>query len=267
MADEYKSKYTGEQIDSYLDDVATLKEQQTAERLNILEKWMKAENYTGITISTTGTMATALFGDFVENRTISWSISKEATSIKITLPNGNTIDVSKLDTVDLSGNGTSYYKDTNTYQVTSALTWQIKATEKDGKDTGEVDGNGEPVITYKTDIKSTSVAMQYAVFWGTGTKETGFDAAFFGSLSSGSATSKSRTISFGSVSGKYVYYAVPKALCGTEPKFDINGDGFIDNFEKMPEITLTFNGASIGYYLYRSTNLLTSEEEFKVVVS
>lgn len=267
MVDNYKSKYTGEQIDSYLDDVVTLKDQQAGSRLAILEKWMKAETYTEITVSTTATMATVLFGDYVENRTISWNINKEAKSIKITLPNGNTVDVSMLDTVDLSGKNTSYYTDTTKYQVTSALIWKIKATEKDGKDTGNIDSEGNPVITYQTDTKYTSVAMQYVAFWGTGTQESGFDTTFFESLSSGRVSSKSGTLSFESVNGKYVYYAVPKVLCGTEPKFDINGDGFIDNFEKMPEITLIFNGASIEYYLYRSTNLLTSGEDFKVVVS
>ena len=266
MMDTYKSRYTGEQIDSYLDDVTTLKEQQTEQRLTILEKWMKAENYTSISVSTTGTMAKVLFGDFVENQIISWSMNKAAKKIEIILPNGNTIDVSELETVDLSGEGTSYYTDTNKYQITSSLTWRIIATEEDGKDIGELDANGNPVITYNTDNKPTSIAIQYAVFWGVGTQTDEFGTTFFKNLSSGNATSKSTTLTFGSISGEYVYYIVPKVLCSAEPKFDINGDGFIDNFEKMPNITLTFNGESIVYYIYRSANLLTSEGSFKVVV-
>lgn len=43
MADKYESKYTGEQIDAYLDDVATLKEQQ-ADNEEALDEAITAHN-------------------------------------------------------------------------------------------------------------------------------------------------------------------------------------------------------------------------------
>lgn len=62
MADKYESKYRGEQIDAYLDDVATLKEQQ-AENAETLSKAISSLTGRVDTIENKSYVTTSQFND------------------------------------------------------------------------------------------------------------------------------------------------------------------------------------------------------------
>lgn len=231
-------------------------------RLKTLEKWMNDETYVSMTVSLSVSPSSKEYGDSVKNAKLSWSVSEAASAIDLTLPSGDTVDLSKL---------TSPYTDENEYKVTSQKTWKLAATRSDG--------NQEEVTT------SASVSYYYLEYWGLGKLSTdegfvieennAYDAAFITSLSEhGQATSGKHTLDFDSANNQYAYYAIPKGVVGTkELKFDINEDGFIDVFDtieddgKKKEITVTKNGEPVVYYLYRSTNLLKNAEPFTVGIS
>ena len=201
-------------------------------RLKVLEEWMADENYTAITASLSVSPSSAEMGASVTNAKLTWSTSKETSSIT-------------LDGVSVSGTS---YTDTNTYE--SNKTWTLKATETDR---GAV-ATATAKLTFK-----------HRVYWGVGTIQTGFDSDFVKALASSQlATSKAITINV-KPNSEYIYYAVPRDLCGTEPTFVIDKSGFAGGFEYREETTVTNSyGADIAYYVYRSDQLLVGSTRVDV---
>lgn len=197
-----------------------------------------------ITASLSVSPSSKEIGDTVTNARLTWSVSKEADTITLTLPTGDTVDLT---------NTVSPYIDENEYKVTSVKTWGLTATEKGGG---------------KTVSATASLSYYYRVYWGLGTVETPADGNFITSLSNTSgATTKGRTLTL-KPQNQYVYYAVPKALCTTKPIFKIGEGGFPGGFEDPIEITVTNTyGEPIEYYLYRSTELLETDEPINIYIT
>ena len=226
MADKYESKYTGEQIDAYLDDVATLKEQRAGERLSILEKWMADENYVKITAILSVSPSTKEIGESVTNAQLAWSVSKETSSI--------TLD-------DVLVDGKTSYFDPNTY--TANKTWTLKATEKNGQSDG----------TCATVTATATLSFLNGVYYGVSSngdidnEDTDAIIKFTKSLRSSKLTSFNVTAG----DGEYIYYCLPKRMGACSFKVG----GFDGGFILQSEGAFTnASGYTETYYIYRSDN-------------
>ena len=221
------------------------------ERLSKLEKWMNDETYTTMTAKLSVSPTSVEYGDSVTGAKLTFSTTAEVGSIKLTLPNGTEVNVI----------GKTTYTDPNTYVITSKKTWKLTATRKDG--------NKETVL------KDASVSFQYRVYWGVGTEASAFDSDFVRGLrtqNSTLTTSRNRSLSFNSISNQYVYYAIPTAL--GEPTFQIGEFPVTGGFEAGVAISVDTgfkdangNPIKLDYKLYRSSNLLSNNELFKVYVT
>lgn len=220
------------------------------DRLKILEEWMKNETYEPMTATLYVDPTSKEYGDSVTGAKLTFSTSRETSSIKLTLPNGTE--------VDLSGK-TSPYTDDNKYLITSQKKWVLNATGTDERD--------KPVS------KEATISRQYRVYWGLGTQEDGFDSDFVKSLKPQGTTlttSRDRTLTFSSgADNQYVYYAIPTAL-GT-PTFQIGDFPLPGGFEDGVKISVdtgftnaNSNPIRLDYNLYRSSNPLKNDETFKV---
>lgn len=200
-------------------------------RLSVLEKWMEDENYTKITASLTVSPSTAEVGQSITNAELTWSVSKETSEI--------TLD-------DNSVEGTTH-TDTNTY--TSYKQWVLKVTETDRGATATATAN---------------LTFQHRVYYGIGTRASGFDSAFVRALYSKLQNSKGTSFTV-APNSQYVYYAVPKELCTSATKFVIDDSGFAGGFEYKEEVTVTNSyGKQIVYYVYRSDQLLVGSTKVDV---
>ena len=247
------------------------------DRIKALEQWREDGNYTAITASFGVSPTSKEIGASVKGAVLTWNTSKKASYVSLKLPNGNIVDKVIQDakgnvvyTVIQDANGNTViqdangnivdeiiqdnltevplsalksYTDGNTYKINSTKTWTLTAVEED---------RGAKVT------KTASVSYYYLAFWGCGSQKDGFNEAFIEDLSNyGNATSKGRTIRV-TPNNEYVYYAVPKALCSTEPTFQIGDFPSTGGFEPKVEIKLTNSyGVEIDYYLYRSIELLS----------
>ena len=179
-------------------------------------------------------------GNSIPGIKIKWDLSKAAKSVTV---NGTAIDPADTE-----------YEATGPF--TSDQEWRVVATdEKGGQATG-----------------TKSIDFYYLVYWGVGTKADGFDADFVTKLQHNAETdSKSRTF-FVTPNAEYIYYVVPKDLCGTKPTFKVD-DGFAGGFNPEVEVTVTKTfgerTVDIVYYIYRSTELIKDPdgEPTKVAVS
>ncbi len=223
------------------------------DRLKILEEWMKNETYEPMTATLSVNPTSKEYGDSVTGAKLTFSTSRETSSIKLTLPNGTE--------VDLSGK-TSPYTDDNKYLITSQKKWVLNATGTDERD--------KPVS------KEATISRQYRVYWGLGTQEDGFDSDFVKSLQKQGTTlttSRGRTLTFSSgADNQYVYYAIPTAL-GT-PAFQIGEFPISGGFEDGVKISVdtgftdaNSNPIRLDYNLYRSSNPLKNNEAFNVYVT
>lgn len=220
-------------------------------RLKALEQWMNSETYEPMTASLSVSPTSKEYGDSVTGAKLTFSTSRETSSIKLTLPNGTE--------VDLSGK-TSPYTDNNKYLITSQKKWLLNATGTDERDT--------PVS------KEAQISYQYRVYWGLGTQKDGFDSAFVESLEEQGTTlttSRGITLTFGGANNQYVYYAIPTDL-GT-PAFQIGEFSISGGFEAGVKISVDTgfkdsnnNAIKLDYNLYRSSNLLKNDEAFNVYV-
>lgn len=197
-------------------------------RLETLEQWMECE---GITASLSVSPSTAEVGQSVTNARLTWSVSKPTKNVKI---DGVSVD----DTP---------YTDKKSY--TANKTWTLQATATDGGATA-----------------TTTLTFQHRVYWGIGTTESGFESAFVKALAhSELTTSKAITLNV-APDTQYIYYAVPKALCDTEPIF-VMDDGFAGGFghkDKEEIVVTNAYGAEIVYYVYRSDQLLVGSTRVDV---
>ena len=196
-----------------------------------LEKQLADLNYKPITASLSVSPSTAEVGQSVTNALLTWSVSKPTKALT-------------LDGVPVTGTS---HTDANTY--TTNKTWTLKATETDKGATATA---------------TATLSFKHRVYWGVGTTDSGFDSSFVKALAhSELTTSKAITINI-SPNTQYIYYAVPKALCSTEPTFIID-KGFAGGFEYKEEITVTnAYGAEIVYYVYRSDQLLVGSTRVDV---
>lgn len=217
------------------------------DRLRILEEWMQNETYEQMTASLSVSPTSKEYGDSVTGAKLTFSTSKETSSIKLTLPDGTEVDLSGV---------TSPYTDGNSYIITSQKKWKLSATRKDGKNEPK---SAEAQISY-----------QYRVYWGLGTQEKEFNSDFVKSLGSSElTTTKAKKLTFNGANNQYVYYVIPTAL-GT-PTFQIGEFTIESGFEpgvKIPVDTgfkdTEGNPIMLDYNLYRSSNLLTNDESFNV---
>lgn len=179
-------------------------------------------------------------GNSIPSIKLKWELSKDATSITV---NGKTIDATATE-----------YEAPGPFTTDQA--WTVTAKdEKGGQATG-----------------SKSIDFYYLVYWGVGTQAEDFDADFVTNLAAHEETaSKARTFSV-TPDAQYIYYAVPKDLCSTEPTFKMD-DGFSGGFMPKVEVavTKTFGDRTVNipYYVYRSIELIKDPdgEPTKVAVS
>ena len=119
---------------------------------------------------------------------------------------------------------------------------------------------------YETASRTAAISFYYLVYWGVGTQASGFDGDFVRKLQNNDkAYSKSRTF-FVTPDAQYIYYAVPKVLCDTEPTFIID-NGFVGGFgfKSKEEVVVTnAYGSEIVYYVYRSDQLLVGSTRVDV---
>ena len=231
-------------------------------RLKTLEQWMNSETYEEMTaklyVNPSGSKE---YGDSVTGAVLTWDIDKEVSYVKLTLPNGTTVDkIIEADLTETPLAKLTSYTDKNTYIITASKTWTLTATR--------ADGNKE------TRSPTATISRQYRVYWGLGTQEKGFDSGFVKSLQKQGTTlttSKGRNLTFSSANNQYVYYAIPKDL-GT-PSFQIGEFPITGGFESgilIPVDTgfkdTNGNTIMLDYNLYRSSNLLTNDEAFNVYV-
>lgn len=245
------------------------------DRLKILEQWMNSETYEEMTaklyVNPSGSKE---YGYSVTGAVLTWETSEDVSYVKLTLPNGTTVD--KIINEDLTETPLSTltsYTDKNTYIITASKTWTLNATR--------ADGNKE------TKSPTATISRQYRVYWGLGTQEDGFDSDFItGKVdSSGNVikkglrqqgttltTSKGIDLTFSSANNQYVYYAIPTAL-GT-PAFQIGDFPLPGGFEDGVKISVDTgftdsnnNAIKLDYNLYRSSNLLANNEAFKVHIT
>lgn len=231
-------------------------------RLKALEQWMNSETYEEMTaklyVNPSGSKE---YGDSVTGAVLTWDIDKEVSYVKLTLPNGTTVDkIIEADLTETPLSKLTSYTDKNTYIITASKTWTLNATR--------ADGNKE------TRSPTATISRQYRVYWGLGTQEKGFDSGFVKSLQKQGTTlttSKGRNLTFSSANNQYVYYAIPKDL-GT-PSFQIGEFPITGGFESgilIPVDTgfkdTNGNTIMLDYNLYRSSNLLTNDEAFNVYV-
>ena len=238
-------------IDEKMDGFEGGTSEETESRLQALEKWMADENYTKITANLSISPSSKEFGDSATGTRVTWSVSKAAKAITLTLPTGTTVDLTDT---------TTPYIDTNTYTVTATKTWKLTATEADRGGTAS---------------KSASLTCQYRVYWGVGTEASAFDSDFVRSLraqNSTLTTSRNRSLSFNSIDNQYVYYVIPTAL--GEPTFQIGEFPVTGGFEAGVAISVDTgfkdandNPIMLGYKLYRSSNPLSNDEPFKVYIT
>lgn len=232
-------------------------------RLKILEKWMNSETYEEMTAKlSVNPSGSKEYGASVTGAVITWDIDKEASYVKLTLPNGTTVDkIIESDLTETPLSKLTSYTDKNTYIITAAKTWKLDATR--------ADGNKE------TKSPTATISRQYRVYWGLGTQEKDFDSGFVKSLRSQGTTlttSKGRTLTFSGANNQYVYYVIPTAL-GT-PTFQIGEFPIEGGFEPGVKISVdtgfkdvSNNPIMLDYNLYRSSNLLANNEAFKVYVT
>lgn len=228
------------------------------DRLKILERWMNSETYEEMTakldVNPSGSKE---YGYSVTGAVLTWETSEDVSYVKLTLPNGTTVD--KIINEDLTETPLSEltsYTDKNTYIITASKTWTLNATR--------ADGNKE------TKSPTATISRQYRVYWGLGTQEKDFNSKFVTDLKSSIlTTSKGRTLTFNGADNQYVYYVIPTAL-GT-PVFQIGEFPIEGGFESGVKITVDTgftdtkgNPITLDYNLYRSSNLLTNDESFNV---
>ena len=255
-----------ETINTYkelIDSAATYaKEMSDLEaRTTALEKWMADESYVPITASLKVNSSTSIvkeIGDTLTDATITWSTSKAASTIRFERPTG--LAVSEIPSTDsntyqahepmIDENGAIMYDVDGdviyTYTYPCEKTWSLTVTEKDGKSDG----------TYATAGATAKLYFRHRVYWGVGTTESGFDSDFVKKLTNSELrTSKAATLNL-LPDTQYIYYAVPKDLCGTEPTFIID-KGFAGGFKHREEIVVkNAYKVPIVYYVYRSDQLL-----------
>ena len=233
-------------------------------RLKALEQWMNSETYEEMTaklyVNPSGSKE---YGDSVTGAVLTWDIDKEVSYVKLTLPNGTTVDkIIEADLTETPLSKLTSYTDKNTYIITASKTWTLNATR--------ADGNKE------TKLPTATISRQYRVYWGLGTQEDGFDSDFVKSLQKQGTTlttSKGRNLTFSSgADNQYVYYAIPTAL-GT-PTFQIGDFPLPGGFEDGVKISVdtgftdaNSNPIRLDYNLYRSSNLLKNNETFNVYVT
>ena len=233
-------------------------------RLKTLEQWMNSETYEEMTaklyVNPSGSKE---YGDSVTGAVLTWDIDKEVSYVKLTLPNGTTVDkIIEADLTETPLSKLTSYTDKNTYIITASKTWTLNATR--------ADGNKE------TKLPTATISRQYRVYWGLGTQEDGFDSDFVKSLQKQGTTlttSKGRNLTFSSgADNQYVYYAIPTAL-GT-PTFQIGDFPLPGGFEDGVKISVdtgftdaNSNPIRLDYNLYRSSNLLKNNETFNVYVT
>lgn len=224
--------------------------EDVGKRLTELERQMAELTYTKITASLSVSPSTKEYGDSITGAELTWNVSKPTKSITLTLPTGQ----------DISVDGKTSYTDDNEYKITSKKTWTLTATEED---------RGESTSP------TASVTCQYRVYWGVGTEASAFDSDFVTELKGQDSTltnSKNRTLSFDSINNSYVYYVIPTVL-GT-PTFQIGEFPVTGGFESgvIVSVDTGFKDANgnpimLDYNLYRSSNLLTNDEPFKVYIT
>lgn len=249
----------------------------TGDRLKILEKWMNSETYEEMTAKlSVNPSGSKEYGASVTGAVITWDIDKEVSYVKLTLPDGTTVDkIIEADLTETPLSKLTSYTDKNTYIITASKTWTLNATR--------ADGNKE------TKSPTATISRQYRVYWGLGTQEDGFDSDFVKSLQKQGTTlttSKGRTLTFNNgADNQYVYYAIPTDL-GT-PTFQIGEFPSEGGFESGVKITVDtgftyidekveddpttekderVKPITLDYNLYRSSNLLKNDEAFKVYV-
>ena len=233
-------------------------------RLKALEQWMSDETYEEMTAKLYVTPSGSKeYGDSVTGAVLTWDIDKEVSYVKLTLPNGTTVDkIIEADLTETPLSKLTSYTDKNTYIITASKTWTLNATR--------ADGNKE------TKLPTATISRQYRVYWGLGTQEDGFDSDFVKSLQKQGTTlttSKGRNLTFSSgADNQYVYYAIPTAL-GT-PTFQIGDFPLPGGFEDGVKISVdtgftdaNSNPIRLDYNLYRSSNLLKNNETFNVYVT
>ena len=245
------------------------------DRLKSIEQWMNSETYEEMTAKlSVNPSGSKEYGASVTGAVLTWDIDKEVSYVKLTLPNGTTVDkIIEADLTETPLSKLTSYTDKNTYIITASKTWTLNATR--------ADGNKE------TKSPTATISRQYRVYWGLGTQADGFDSDFItgkvdssgnvikkGLRQQGTAltTSKGRTLTFSSADNQYVYYAIPTAL-GT-PTFQIGDFPLLGGFEAGVKISVDTgfddsngNPIMLDYNLYRSTNLLTNNEAFKVHIT
>lgn len=180
-------------------------------------------------------------GNSIPSIKLKWELSKAAASITV---NGKTIDDATSTEYEVPG------------PFTTDQTWTVTAKDEKG---------GQATAT-------KSIDFYYLVYWGVGTQAEDFDADFVTGLAEYAETaSKARTFSV-TPDAQYIYYAVPKDLCGTEPTFKMD-DGFSGGFMPKVEfaVTKTFGDRTVDipYYVYRSIEIIKDPdgEPTKVIVS
>ena len=230
-------------------------------RLKALEQWMNSETYEEMTAKlSVNPSGSKEYGDSVTGAVLTWEIDKEVSYVKLTLPNGTTVDkIIEADLTETPLSKLTSYTDNNTYIVTSSKTWTLNATRADGNKEAR-----SPTAT---------ISRQYRVYWGLGTQEKNFNSKFVTDLKSSIlTTTKSRDLTFSSANNQYVYYAIPKDL-GT-PSFQIGEFPISGGFESGVPISVDTGfkdsnntAIKLDYNLYRSSNLLTNNEAFNVYVT
>ena len=265
MADKYFSNLNGYKVkDKIAHERLDALEQYDAEnRLLKLEEWVANKDYVKIAAnlyinSNTSTSVIKEIGDTLANATLNWKVTKDAISINLTLPNGD----KKAQTIGRNGS----YTDTNTYQAHEVdgegnvikysypctKTWTLSATEADAK-AGSTTANAY-------------LYFRHRVYWGIGTVAMGFTSDFVKALAdddtqnkhSELSTSKSKTFTVFADSKKYVYYAVPKDLCTSDPSFYVDGSLLSGGFSYKEDVEVTNSyGVKIIYCVYRSDHQLS----------
>ena len=168
-------------------------------------------------------------GSEVQSVKVKWKLNKAAAAIDVN------------DT--LIGSTDTEYVATGPF--TSDREWEVFVRE------------GEP--KYAIASRTAKISFYYRVYWGVGTQASGFDGDFVTKLqNTDKAYSKSLIFSV-EPNTQYIYYAVPKDLCDTEPIFNID-DGFSGGFMPKVEVTVTRTfgdrTVEIAYYIYRSIELI-----------
>lgn len=184
-------------------------------------------------------------GNSIPSVKLKWELSKAATSIKVT---------HNQTTITLDDPTATEYEVTGPF--TTDQSWTVTVNDEKG---GQTSG-------------TKSIDFYHLVYWGVTKHADGFNDAFIAALQPNAETdTKSRTF-FVTPDAQYIYYAVPKDLCGTEPTFKMD-DGFSGGFMPKVEfaVTKTFGDRTVDipYYVYRSIELIKDPdgEPTKVAVS